>query len=382
MNGSLQIKNDRYYMVLSYKENGKNKQKWISTKLKVKGNKRQALEMLNKTIAEFEEKNKVHGDEPGDILFVDYINQWLGFKKNKVEETTWGSYFNTVKKHLIPYFEPLKLSVKDVSSKHIVNYYEYELSNGSAISTLKLYAVILKNILSQALLEEIIDRDPSFKIPLPKKEDSGKKERFLTAEEANKLLEIFEGHWLKPIIYITLYYGLRRGEVLGLKWSAIDFKSKTVKINHTITYASKLITKDKTKTKSSKRIYTLLPEIEEMLLGIKAEQDKNRRLFGKEYKKTDYIFTKEDGSIHEPNWVTRAFSKILKRNNFPHLRFHDLRHSCASILHDKGWDIKDIQTWLGHADISTTANIYTHISATRKNEMAKDIQGILNYKIS
>ena len=75
-------------------------------------------------------------------------------------------------------------------------------------------------------------------------------------------------------------------------------------------------------------------------------------------------------------------SIVLKRNNFPHLRFHDLRHSCASILHDKCWDIKDIQTWLGHADISTTANIYTHISASRKNEMAKDIQGILNYKIS
>ena len=172
MNGSLQVKNDRYYMVLSYKENGKNKQKWISTKLKVKGNKRQALEMLNNTIAEFEEKNKVQGNEPGDILFVDYMGQWLERKKNKVEETTWVSYSNTVENHLIPYFGPLKLPIKDIKSKHIVNYYEYELSNGSALGSIKTYSRRLKDILNQALFEEIIDRDPSFKIPLPKKEKS------------------------------------------------------------------------------------------------------------------------------------------------------------------------------------------------------------------
>ena len=118
-----------------------------------------------------------------------------------------------------------------------------------------------------------------------------------------------------------------------------------------------------------------------MLLEVKKQQNKNRKSYGKEYQKSDYVFTRDDGKSWYPESITHAFSNILKQNKFPHMRFHDLRHSCASILHDKGWDIKDIQTWLGHADISTTANIYTHISASRKNEMAMDIQGILNYKV-
>ena len=187
-------------------------------------------------------------------------------------------------------------------------------------------------------------------------------------------MKIFEGHWLQPIIYITLYYGLRRGEVIGLKWSAIDFKNDSVKIEHIVTNADKVITKDRTKTVSSKRIYVLIPELKKLLLEIKKEQNKNRELFGNCYQNTDYVFTHSDGKVYYPDSVTAAFSKVLNRNNFPNMRFHDLRHGCVSILYDKGWDLKDIQTWLGHSNISTTANIYTHISATRKNEMAKDIQ--------
>ena len=172
MTGSLQIKNDTYYMVLNYKENGKNKQKWKTTKLKTKGNKKKALEMLNKTIAEYEEKNNPKGENPDDILFVDYIEQWLERKKNKVEETTWNMYFYHVKNHLIPYFKPMDLAIKDLKPKDIVNYYEHEFLRGMAYSSLQLTCVILKNILSQALLEEIIDKDPSFKIQLPKKSEN------------------------------------------------------------------------------------------------------------------------------------------------------------------------------------------------------------------
>ena len=172
MTGSLQIKNDTYYMVLNYKENGKNKQKWKTTKLKTKGNKKKALEMLNKTIAEYEEKNNPKGEDPGDILFVDYMEQWLERKRNKVEETSWNIYFSYVKNHLIPYFKPLNLSIKNVKPKDIINYYEYKFSTGLAYKTLQLVCTILKNMLSQALLEEIIDKDPSFKIQLPKKSEN------------------------------------------------------------------------------------------------------------------------------------------------------------------------------------------------------------------
>ena len=378
MTGCLKIKNDTYYAVLNLKQDGKYKQKWISTKLNIKGNKRKATEILNELLVKYEEKEI--NSEPGDVLFTDYIIHWLEKKKNKVEITTWESYRNAAINHFIPYFETLNIAIKDLKPKHITDYYEHEFSlgdkgrNGLSISSIKLHSVILKNILNQALLEEIIIRNPAFKVPLPKKCDNKSVSTFLTASQANELLKLFKGHYLQPLVYITLYYGLRRGEAIGLKWSAIDFKNNSVKINHTITRSRTLIAKDKTKTVSSERKYYLLPEIKEILKQLKEEQKMNKKLFGKSYKDSDYVFTHPDGKIYHPTSVSHTFSDVLSKNNFPKMRFHDLRHSCASILHDKGWELKDIQVWLGHSDIQTTANIYTHISQARKNHMAKDIR--------
>ncbi len=380
MTGSLKIKNDTFYAVINLKEDGKYKQKWISTKLKVKGNKRKATEILNKIMAEYEAKETQLDTD--NILFTDYLMQWLEKKKNKVELTTWEGYYNTVINHFIPYFKALNLTIKEVKPKHIVDYYDYKFlggrqdhkKGGLAFSSLKKHSAILKNILNQAFLEEIIPRNPALKIPLPKKDSSENKNTFLNASQANELLKLFKGHRLQPIIYMTLYYGLRRGEAIGLKWSAIDFKNDKIKINHIVTRTLTIVEKDRPKTASSKREYGLLPEIKEMLLKIRLEQKHNKKLFGNEYHSSEYVFTWEDGRSYDPGYVTKEFKKVLAKNKFPKMRFHDLRHSCASILYDKGWELKDIQTWLGHADIQTTANIYTHISKFRKEFMAKDLE--------
>ena len=383
MTGTLRVKNGKYYCVLDYRdENGARKRKWINTKLDVKGNKKKATEILNKIILEYENKTDLEKSKSNNIFFTDYMLQWLEKKKNKVEITTWDGYYNTVVKHLVPYFEPLKLSLNDLKPKHVVDYYEYKFSSGRkdhkkgglSMGSLKKHSVILKNILNNAFLEELINRNPALKIPLPKKENEESRCKFLNAKEANDLLKIFKEHRLQPLIYMTLYYGLRRSEVLGLKWSAVDFKNNTVEIKHTVVKNSTIVAKDKTKTAAGKRKYVLLPEIKEVLQNLKEETQQNKKIFGKSYIKSDYIFTWNDGHLYRPEYITREFQKVLAKNNFPKMRFHDLRHSCASILYDKGWEIKDIQTWLGHADIQTTANIYTHISKSRKNEMAKNLQ--------
>ena len=197
---------------------------------------------------------------------------------------------------------------------------------------------------------------------------------FLDSKEANEVLKLFRGHHLQPLIYMTLYYGLRRSEVLGLKWSAIDLENDTVEIKHTVVKNVTIVAKDKTKTAAGRRKYILLPEIKKVLIELKDTIKINKKTFGNTYAKTDYVFTWQDGKPYRPDYITKEFQKVLARNNFPKMRFHDLRHSCASILYDKGWELKDIQTWLGHADIETTANVYTHISNTRKNNMAKNIE--------
>ena len=394
MTGTLQIKRGKYYCVLDYRdEKGARKRKWISTGLEEKGNKRKATEMLNKIIVEYEQKETqtktIEGTSQSDILFTDYMKNWLERKKGKVEKTSLDAYSMAIYKHLIPYFDSLHLTLKKIKPKHIVDYYDTKFRSGRrdgkgglSSNSLRLHSGILKNILNQAYLEELIDRNPAFEIPFPKRESTEFTVKFLNEEEANKLLQIFSGHPFQPIIYLTLCYGLRRGEVIGLKWSAIDFKNNKLKINHTITQTSIGIeTKDRTKTASSNREYALLPEIKELLLKIKSEQDSYKKLFKKEYKKTNYVFTWQDGRPYQPIYVSMEFQKMLAKNNFPKMRFHDLRHSCASILYDKNWQLKDIQTWLGHANIETTGNIYTHISKSRKEILAKDLENTFTFAL-
>ena len=382
MTGTLQVKNGKYYCVLDYRdENGARKRKWINTKLDVKGNKKKATEILNKIILEYENKTDLEKSKSNNILFTDYMLQWLEKKKNKVEKITFEGYETQIKSHIFPYFKKKKLKLNNIRASHIANFYEFNFKNGRcdgkgglSIRSIKMQSFIIKSILDEAVFYELITRNPATKVPMPKKEDPEIKGTFLDAKNANKVLQFFRNHQLQPLIYITLYYGLRRSEVLGLKWSAVDFKNNTVEIKHTVVKNSTIVAKDKTKTAAGKRKYVLLPEIKEVLQNLKEETQQNKKIFGKSYIKSDYIFTWNDGHLYRPEYITREFQKVLAKNNFPKMRFHDLRHSCASILYDKGWEIKDIQTWLGHADIQTTANIYTHISKSRKNEMAKNLQ--------
>lgn len=181
---------------------------------------------------------------------------------------------------------------------------------GLAPRTIKSHSFIIKEGLDDTLVNEII---LASKILIPKQVKQHK-ETFFNAEKTNEVLKLFNGYKLQPLIYITLYYGLRKSEVLGLKWSAIDFKKGGIKINHTggIKHTS-LIAKNKTKTEASRREYNLLPEIKENLLKVKSEQ----KVFEKEYQNTDYIFTWPDGRLYHLNYVTKKFQNVLTKNNFP-----------------------------------------------------------------
>ncbi|MDQ5984029.1 MAG: Tyrosine recombinase XerC [Eubacteriales bacterium SKADARSKE-1] len=300
--------------------------------------------------------------------------QWLEKKKDKVEIITFEGDKTQAEKHIFPYFQKKKLNLSEIKPSHIADYYENKFRSGRldgkkgglSIRTIKMQSFIIKSVLEEAAFYELILRNPAAKVPLPKKEDEESKGGFLDAKEANDVLKLFRDHHLQPLIYMTLYYGLRRSEVLGLKWSAIDFENDIVEIKHTVVKNLTIVAKDKTKTAAGKRKYALLPEIKDVLIDFKNTIKTNKKNFGDTYINTDYVFTCPDGKPYRPDYITKEFQKVLANNDFPKMRFHDLRHSCASILYDKGWGLKDIQTWLGHAGIETTADIYTHISHTRK----------------
>ena len=135
---------------------------------------------------------------------------------------------------------------------------------------------------------------------------------------------------------------------MGLRWSSVDFEENTLKIEHTVVRMLSVEYKDGTKSKTSMRTFPLLADVRELLLKLKNIQIQNRTIFGNTYYKSDYIFKWQDGRLYRPDYVTRSFQRVLKRHGLRIIRFHDLRHSTASILYDKGWDLKDIQEWLGH----------------------------------
>ena len=348
LTGSLQEKRGIYQCVLNLKdENGRRKAKWISTGLSVKGNKRKAEKMLQDIIIKYSSFD-LFGKEK-QIKFTDYAEKWLENKKGTVEQCTWDGYYNSVEKHIIPYFKGLDLNLNDIKPMHISEYYNYKFRHGRcdkkgglSMCSLKAQRFVLKCIFNHALsVDEIITKNPALNVPLPKFEKVKEEHSvFLNQEQANEMLKAFEGHPLQPLVFISLCYGLRRSEVLGLKWKAINFEENTLKIEHTVVKGLTIEKKDRTKSTSSKATYKLTPKAREILESLKAKQEENKKLFGSEYMKSDYIFVWQDGKLFRPDYVTKGFQKVLKKSGFAHMRFHDLRHSCASILHDKGLELK------------------------------------------
>lgn len=385
MSGSLQIKENKYYAVLNLKgADGKRRQQWVTLGLDaVKGNKKKAAALLKQCIEQYSLAEHTTQEK---VLpsFTDYIEQWLELEQGRIEKSTWESYESYTRRHIIPYFNPLGLTVEKVTVSHIKGYYDFKSKGGRgdkkagglSHASLKNHSKVLKQVLSAAVLEEMTDRNVAQAVPIPRavQEVDEDKALYLDATQANIVLSAFQGHRIQPILLVTLYYGLRRSEVLGLKWDAVDFDKNTITVKHVIVKAATVEAKDRTKSKTSRRTFDLLPEVRELLTQIKAEQEANAILFGNEYCETGYIFTWDNGLPYRPDFLTRAFQSQLKKVGLPKMRYHDLRHSTASILYDKGWGLKDIQEWLGHSDIETTGNIYTHITKSRQKMLAKGLE--------
>ena len=212
---------------------------------------------------------------------------------------------------------------------------------------------------------------------------------FYDSAEVQKLFEAAKGSKLEISIFLGAFYGLRRSEAIGLKWDAIDFQNDTITIRHTVVSCyidGKQVQKaqDITKTKSSMRTLPLIPAFKELLQHKKKQQNEFQRMCGKNYNK-DYlgcICVDEMGWLLSPHYLTEAFAKLLKKHGLRKIRYHDLRHSCASLLLANGVPMKQIQEWLGHSDFSTTANVYAHLECNSKRlsaaAMTNGLQGALN----
>ena len=374
--GHLQEKNGMFYVVLNYRdENGKRKTPWISTNLPVKGNKKRAENFMMDVRRNFVPPNVQRIEEreamqKGDILFTDFLLKWLRVAKSTVKLTTYASYEMMATRIIIPYFETLNIKLKELTTEDIQEFYSAQLERVSANTVIHYHAVIHR-ALKYAVKIKTIQSNPAVNVERPRKEKFIGS--FYDKKEINTLFDIIQGHPLEVAIKLAAFYGLRREEIIGLKWTAIDFENNTLTIQHTVTECNLdgkhiEVASDTAKTDSSLRTMPLVTNFREMLLAKKEKQEHYRKLCGRSYCKEylNYIFVNEMGERWKPRYLSDGFKRILEQNGLRRIRFHDLRHTCASLLLANNVPMKKIQEWLGHSDFSTTANIYAHLDFQSK----------------
>lgn len=382
--GHLVVRNGYYNIVLSYTDSkGKRRQPWIKTDLKEKGNKKAAQELLMEYRRTFvpPAEDVLPDQINSNMLFSDFLVAWLDIIKSSVETTTYASYAAMVKQSIVPHFEKTKITVKNLSPMDLQTYYNKCLKTVSSNTVIHRHRLIHK-ALKYLVQLDIIPSNPSDKVIPPKR--TKYVAEYYNQEDLMKLFEVIKGHPMELLIKMTAFYGLRRSEVVGLKWKAIDFEANTLTIKHIVTAVNldgkrTLVKADRAKTKSSLRTMPLIGDIKEELLALKEQQALNRKICGNSYihENDEYVFVDAMGKLYKPDLVTANFRQILKSNDLKVIRFHDLRHSCATLLFANEVPMKLIQEWLGHSDIGTTANIYSHVDFRSKLMSASVITGAL-----
>ena len=396
--GSVQINKGYYFIVFNmYNEYGKRKPEWHSTGLKVDNNERknnqirkQAEKMLNEELvrvnAENSFSNKLNNiaknSKYSNMLFSDYMLEWLENIKPKVVQSTYIGYEQVVKGRLCPYFKSKKIKLIDLRPRDIQDFINYLYKQRLKGSTIAHYTSNMNTALKEAVIAEIIPSNPMDRIESVKKEVYIPE--FYTDDELIELIEVIKTQKLELPLTLGIIYGLRREEILGLTWNAIDFKNKSITIRKTVGRGkydgvTQFLIKDIPKNKSSYRTLPMFDFIADLLKKYKEKYKLNEKIFGNTYitDYKDFICLMDNGELVKPDYVDRTFSRILKENGFRHIRLHDLRHSCATLLLRNGVPLPEIQKWLGHSNIITTQR-YSHLDQNDKSIPANMIETKFN----
>lgn len=381
MKGSLQIKNNKYYAV--FRVNGK--QKWVNLEIPaVKGNKRRADQALQKVLLEYSEnENNIN-----DMLFCEYLDMWINQIKPLVKPSTWEGYEKVVNGKLKPYFETKRYKLRALKGMHFTEYFIYLKEHGkndgkSGLGKKSILNIrgVLSSAFNYAVENDLMNENVIERSRLPIFDDVTFTPQIYTTEQIKTLLEYAEETKSNVCLFLFLemFTGARKGELLGLTWDNVNFKESTIHICQNRTGSKKEVLDKLTtpKTKNGIRTIPLPPKVTYMLKTEKEKQEQNKKLLGEYYKiyDYDYVIRQADGSVYNPNSINRIIKKMTEKIGLPHCRVHDYRHAVASMLFENGVPLADVTTQLGHGQTSTTERIYIH-----KNNVAKveNMQAISN----
>lgn len=404
------VKGGKNYVVFDFKDdNGKRKRKWVGTDLSEKCGKKAFnakveeitatfyLEYCSGALTKVDEKkaekttlsekvlglvNK-HSKETG-YEFTSFLDYWLETIKPTIAYNTYEGYrlyVGRIKKYFDAMYPHLLLD--ELTALQIQQFYNDKYNDGLSGNTIKHYHANIHKALKYAIKMDMLASNPADKVELPKQKKF--EANYYNKEELDKLFEAFEGDRLELVVHIAAYYGLRRSEVLGLKWDSIDFDNKTITVRRKVTSTTGTGTEvirveNQLKTESSVRTFPMIPHIERMLRERKLLEEYYSKLLGSSFDRTYDGFVCRDnfGKLITPNFTSDHFRTIIKKNGLKKIRFHDLRHSCASLLLANGVQMKAIQEWLGHSTFNVTANFYSHLDYNSKMLSAETIARVLD----
>lgn len=397
--GSLQTKYGKYYAVLNlYSPEGRRRQKWVSTDLPERGSKKAAKAFLDELLAVYNKRQQTmlkaisKMKHPEEFLkeqsrimalpLCDFIDEWIEHRAPSLQATTVDGYRSMCHGHLQKYFEPLGMTVYDLTGEDLNGFYSHLAKRGLKGSSIQRFHGLIHGAYAFLVKHQYIDSNPCDFADRPKSERY--RGDFYSPAELAALFKAAENSPIRIPIMLASYYALRRSEVLGVRWSNIDFKNKVIKIAHKVVEQKidgklSVVGYDRMKTESSNRVLPLIPEVEDALLRLRKHQNEQRRLCRSEYNHEydDYVCVDELGQLMRPNFVTSQFTKLLKAHGLRHIRYHDLRHSCASLLLANGVPMKAIQEWLGHSNYRTTADVYSHLDFSSKEKSAEILSKLL-----
>ena len=384
---SVQSKKGRLYAVMQVKKDGTTKPVWRALGLPEGANKTKVNKAFREVVAQYEqefwEEQERGGRPPADIPVYDYLVSYLKRVEPELQKNTIVSYRSMTNGKIRRYFQRRpQLTVGNLKPQDIQDFYQSLFADGVVANTVIHYHALLRRAFQQAFKEERIDANPFDRVGRPKK-NKFHGENY-TQEELLTLLHLARGDVIYPAILLAGAMGLRRSEALGVRWSRIDWEKRTVLLDTKIVEyrengKKKVEPVEEMKNKSSRRTLPLPDPVVEMLQVQREHREVYRKMFQGSYNAQylDYVCVNQLGELLRPSYVTDHFRELLEKYGLRHIRFHDLRHTFASLLINQDVPLINVSNFLGHSDLSTTANIYAHLDKASKQASAAVISDIL-----
>lgn len=351
--------------------NGKRKQKQLSTGFKAYNgkkeiNKSKADKKAQEIVASFD--GLTHNDCTNWTLDK-YVADWLERDKAHISLTTYDKYVSMLNKHITPYFSTLGLPIRELKPIHLERYCATKINEGLSPTTVIKHIGLIRPALKDAVKNAYIRLNPAELMQKPKKAKA--EMHYYNAEQLQTLLSVAIGTPIEVPVVLGIMLGLRRSEIVGLRWSAIDFDKMILSIKQKaitgmVDGKTQTVISSTLKTDASESDFKLNADLCDYLKVLKEKQ----RTMPRETKAfMDYVCINAVGELLKPDYITSKFKKLLEANNLPPIRFHDLRHSCISLLaNDSRFSMKQIQDYARHANFLTTANVYSHTNIEVKKD--------------